>query len=113
MTRRHAGGAAGAGTARGGRRRWLRRVYSTVGVGLLSAAVVKELRTPAEVRTWHGDLAGLVPYDLRPPTLERVRERLWAPQNPHLIVPRVFGVGWTLNVGRAVSLVRGGRPAPG
>jgi hypothetical protein len=75
-------------------------------VGLVAAAVVKEVRTPAPERTWHGDLAGIVPYDLRPPTLDRLRDRVWAPQNPQLVVPRAFGVGWTLNIGRVVHLVR-------
>jgi len=82
-------------------------LYRLVAAGLLGAAVVKELRLPAEDRTWHGTLGDLVPYDLRRPTAERLRERMWAPENPQLIVPRVFGVGWTLNVGRVVHLVRG------
>lgn len=77
-----------------------------VTVGLAVAAVVKELRTPSAERTWNGVVAGFVPYDFRPPTLARVRERVWAPENPHLVGPHVFGVGWTLNVGRLVALVR-------
>ena len=35
-----------------------------------------------------------------------VKERMWDPEGAHLISPRVFGVGWTLNVGRLVELVR-------
>jgi hypothetical protein len=101
VARRRAEDAAGAG-----RRRRGRRVYPVVAGGLLGAAVVQELRKPAGERTWHGDLAGLVPYDLRPPTLDRLRERVWAPQDPHVIVPRVFGVGWTVNAGRVVWLAR-------
>ena len=77
-----------------------------VGLALGIAAVVKELRTPAAERTWNGVLAGFVPYDLRMPTLARVRERMWAPDSERLIGPRVFGVGWTLNVGRLVELAR-------
>jgi hypothetical protein len=57
----------------------LRRFVQVVGIGLLAAAVIQELRKPAELRTWHGAVAGLVPYDLRMPTAGRVRERLWAP----------------------------------
>jgi Family of unknown function (DUF5808) len=110
VTRRRAGATE---TARAARRHRARRAYQTAAAGLLGAAVVKELRTPAEQRTWHGELAGLVPYDLRRPTLDKVRARVWAPENPHLIVPRVFGVGWTLNVGRVVWLLRGGHPASG
>jgi hypothetical protein len=95
---------AGAGQARG--RRTVPNAFRLAAAGLVAAALVKELRTPAEERTWHGDLAGVVPYDFRPPTVERLRERVWAPDDPRVIMPRVFGVGWTLNVGRVVHLVR-------
>ena len=74
-------------------------------VALAVAAVVKELRTPAEERQWHGSL-GFVPYDLRIPTVARFKERMWNPDNEHVISPRVFGVGWTVNVGRLVELAR-------
>ena len=84
----------------------LNRVLSLVTIGLATAAVVKELRLPAEERTWHGTVAGFVPYDLRVPTVGRVKERLWSPDNPHIFVPHIFGVGWTVNAGRVVSLVR-------
>jgi hypothetical protein len=77
-----------------------------VGLALAVAAAVKELRTPPAQRTWNGVVAGFVPYDLRMPTVARVRQRMWAPDSEHLISPRVFGVGWTLNVGRLVALVR-------
>jgi uncharacterized membrane protein len=71
--------------------------------GLTVAAVVRELRLPADERTWHGRIL-YVPYDFRIPTLARVRERLWAPDQA-LVVPQVFGVGWSLNIGRLVALV--------
>jgi hypothetical protein len=70
------------------------------------AAVAKELRTPADERTWHGVVAGFVPYDFRPPTVARLRERVWAPQEEHLLSPHPFGVGWTINAGRIVTLIR-------
>jgi hypothetical protein len=75
-------------------------------LGLVVAAVVKELRLPAEERTWNGVVAGFVPYDFRVPTVERFRERVWDPEGQHLISPHVFGVGWTVNVGRVVALIR-------
>ena len=81
------------------------KVIRLITLGLAVAAVVKELRTPPEEREWNGVL-GFVPYDFRVPTLARVKERMWDPENAHLINPRVFGVGWTLNVGRLVELVR-------
>ena len=82
------------------------RLFRLVTFGLVVAAVVKELRTPSEERTWHGVVAGFVPYDFRRPTVARFRERVWAPDNEHLISPHVVGVGWTVNVGRVVALVR-------
>lgn len=85
----------------------LRDVIRLVAVGLLIAAVVKELRLPQSERQWNGKVAGFVPYDLRMPTLARAKERLWDPDR-ELIGPRVFGVGWTVNVGRALALVRQG-----
>jgi len=33
----------------------------------------------------------------------RVRERMWAPDDPHLVMPQVFGVGWTVNLGRLLE----------
>jgi hypothetical protein len=79
-------------------------LFSWLAVGLTIAALVRELRRPADERTWHGRIA-YVPYDFRPPTLARIRERLWAPDNKQLLVPQVFGLGWSVNFGRLVALV--------
>ena len=46
----------------------------------------------------HGKLFGFVPYDLRPPSLARIRERLWSARDERFLVPTVFGVGWTVNL---------------
>jgi hypothetical protein len=73
---------------------------------MLAWAVVTELRKPREQRTWHGHLADVVPYDFRPPTLGRVRERWWNPADPRLLTPHVFGVGWSINLARAMDLLR-------
>lgn len=72
---------------------------------LFAAAVVKELRTPSDERTWHGQVA-FVPYDLRPPTPQRIRDAWWNPEDPRLLTPRAFGVGWAVNVGRLVRVAR-------
>ncbi len=45
-----------------------------------------------------GHVLGL-PYDLRVPTSERVAERLWNPRDPRIWMPRVFGMGWDINMG--------------
>ncbi|HEX6255501.1 MAG TPA: DUF5808 domain-containing protein [Euzebyales bacterium] len=71
---------------------------------LLVMAVVRELRTPASERTWHGRV-GVVPYDLRPPTVGRVRAALWNPDDPRIVVPQPVGIGWTVNLGRLWRLL--------
>ena len=78
----------------------LNKVLRLVMLGLGVAAVVKELRQPADDRRWHGTVAGFVPYEFRRPTLARLRDRVWNPASKHLLAPQVFGVGWTLNMGR-------------
>jgi len=82
-------------------------VVRLIGVGLLVAAIVSELRKPASLRTWHGMLASCVPYDLRPPTLSRVFGRIWAPDDPRVLVSTPFGVGWSINFARLVKPVIG------
>ena len=85
--------------------RSLRSVLKLVGFGMLVVAAVRELRTPRDERTWHGRL-GPVPYDLRPPTLERVREAWWNPDDDRVLTPRPFGVGWSVNVASVVGRLR-------
>lgn len=84
----------------------LKGLITAAAVALTVAAVIKELRTPASERTWHGKVASVVPYEFRPPTLERARERLWDPDADHVLGPRVFGVGWTVNAGKVVAMAR-------
>ena len=83
----------------------LRKLIKWTVVALAAMAIVEQLRRPSDERTREA-LAGFVPYDFRPPTLERARSRWWDPDEPRLFVPQVFGVGWTINVGRLVGLVR-------
>lgn len=79
------------------------------GIALVAWAVIEQLRIPAEARTWNGKLAGLIPYDFRPPTLDRLQRSVWAPDDHRLLTPQPFGVGWTVNLGRVTALLRGGR----
>ena len=74
--------------------------------GLVGWAVAQELRKPPAEREWHGRLAGVVPYDLRRPTVARVRERIWAPEDPRVLMPRAIGIGWDVNLGRLLRLAR-------
>lgn len=70
------------------------------------AALVKELRLPKKDRTWHGSIGGVMPYDFRKPTLERARQRMWAPDSRYILSARLFGAGWTPNFGRLFALAR-------
>ncbi len=88
--------------------RGLKSLLGAATVVVVVMAIWQELNTPSEMRTWHGRVAG-VPYDFRPPTLDRVQDALWNPYDRRLFKPQVFGVGWTLNLGRLVSLVSGSR----
>ena len=85
--------------------RRLRLCGRAAGLALVAAAIVTEYRKPPAEREWHGRLAGFVPYDFRRPTLDRARAAMWNPESARLFYPQVFGVGWTVNVGRLVRLV--------
>ena len=38
-----------------------------------------------------------MPYDWRKPTKARFRSRLWNPDDPRIMTPRVFGWGYDVN----------------
>jgi len=63
-----------------------------------AAAIYQELRKPPETRTWTGKVAGVVPYDFRVPTLDRLRDAYWAPESDEIFSEHVFGVGWAVNL---------------
>ncbi|MFC4947118.1 DUF5808 domain-containing protein [Pseudonocardia sp. GCM10023141] len=87
----------------------LNRIVMLSGVAAVGLAVAQELRKPAEQREWHGTLGGLVPYDLRPPTASRLRRAMWNPDEPAVLVPHAFGVGWTVNMAAVAALLSRGR----
>src|SRR5690606_7296221 len=86
------------------------RAAAAVAGALLAAAVARELGKPADQRTWHGSVAG-IPYDFRPPTVEKVRRAFWNPGDPRLFTPHVFGMGWAVNLARLVEILRPPPPA--
>jgi hypothetical protein len=65
-------------------------------------AIYQELKKPAAERTWHGKVAGIVPYDFRLPDLQRVKEAYWAPDSDVLFTEKVVGVGWSVNLPVAI-----------
>ena len=82
-----------------------RDILRVLAVGAAALAVVKEMRRSPSDREWKGKV-GFVPYDFRLPTPRRARERYWNPDDDRILVPQLFGVGWTINVGRVVRLIR-------
>ena len=91
------------GTLRG-----LRRLFRLTAVALVVGAVATELSKPESERTWHGRVIGIVPYDFRPPTWERIRDAYWNPASDSLFSDRVFGVGWAINLYKAKTLLESG-----
>ena len=87
--------------------RRLRRLVRFTAFGLVVAAVATELAKPESERTWEGRVFGLVPYDFRPPTWQRIRDAYWNPGSDRLFSDRVFGVGWAVNLYRAKTLLEG------
>jgi hypothetical protein len=85
--------------------RRVRRLVRFAVFGLVVAAVATELAKPAKDRTWEGKVVGVVPYDFRPPTLQRIRDAYWNPHSERLFSDRVFGVGWAVNLHRAMVLM--------
>jgi uncharacterized protein DUF5808 len=82
----------------------LARMLKLIVWGLLGAAIAQELRRPADKRTWHGTVGGVVPYDFRVPSPEKFRRAWWDPKGP-LITPTAFGVGWAINFARVQEMV--------
>ena len=77
-----------------------------IGWILALAAVARELRRPPDQRTWHGRVAG-VPYEFRPPTVERLKRSWWNAADERILTEPVFGVGWGINLLRLARDLRG------
>jgi hypothetical protein len=74
---------------------WLIR---TAVLAAATGAIYKELRKPPEERTWHGKLLGFLPYDFRPPTLDRIRDTYWNTRSDRLFTDKPIGIGWSINI---------------
>jgi hypothetical protein len=91
------------GTLRG-----IRRLARLTAVALVVGAVATELAKPEDERTWHGRVLGVVPYDFRVPSWDKIRDAYWNPSSDSLLSDRVFGVGWAINLYRAKQLLQAG-----
>lgn len=80
----------------------LLKLIRTIAWLALFGALYQELRKPAEQRTWNGKVAGVVPYDFRVPTVEKIRTAYWDPESDQVFSEHVFGVGWAVNIPTAL-----------
>ena len=54
-----------------------------------------------------GEVLG-IPYSFSPPTLARLKSRLWNAEDPRIFTPHIFGWGWSVNfyqIGKRLGLV--------
>lgn len=86
----------------------INRLAVATALALAATAVSEQLSRPIGERTWQGDILG-IPYDFRPVTEDRVRERVWNPDNRSLFAPQIFGIGWTINLYRLLHPGAGGK----
>ncbi|GIW06947.1 MAG: hypothetical protein KatS3mg060_1752 [Dehalococcoidia bacterium] len=84
----------------------LNRILIATALLITLAAIVQELLKPKEQRGWHGKALGVVPYDFRPPTFERLRRSFWNPNDPRVLTPRAVGVGWSVNIPALAHVIR-------
>jgi hypothetical protein len=77
-----------------------------LGTALLIAALGLELEKPPAARRWHGLVCDRVPYDFRPPSLERLMNRYWNPYDTRTLMPTLFGVGWAINFRQLLERAR-------
>ena len=77
-------------------REWLLNVVEAAVVTIAVAAVCQELEKPKEERHWHGKV-GIIPYDFRMPTMERIQKGYWNVESDQVISEAVLGIGWAIN----------------
>jgi hypothetical protein len=73
-------------------------IIRTAVLAALVGAIWHELSKPPAERTWNGRLLGVVPYDLRVPTLGRLRDSYFNTRSSALFTSQPVGVGWSVNI---------------
>jgi hypothetical protein len=73
------------------------RLLQVAAISFALIAVCQEMEKPKERRGWHGRAAGIVPYDFRLPTLDRLKDSYWNPYESRVFTPTVLGLGWAVN----------------
>ena len=75
--------------------------WRTIATAFTVATVVYAIKT----RQSHGRFLK-VPYEFRVPTVQRIRDRFWNPDDERIFTPHIFGVGWSLNAYQVVKRLR-------
>jgi hypothetical protein len=75
---------------------WLVRFVQVAVLTVALAAVCQELEKPKKERTWHGKV-GVIPYDFRLPTIERIKQGYWNEDSNQIFLPEAIGLGWSIN----------------
>ena len=77
-------------------REWFIRIVEAAAITVTLAAIFQEMEKPREERAWYGKV-GFIPYDFRLPTIERLKETYWNPDDNRIFTHEVFGIGWAIN----------------
>jgi hypothetical protein len=85
----------------------LKGIATALGLGLVTWALVQELAMAPERRLWHGRIGGLIPYDFRLPTVDRMLNAYCDPESDRVFTDMPFGVGWGINVAGLVRRIAG------
>jgi hypothetical protein len=76
--------------------------------GILAAIATAIVGTVAFMRReTEGELMG-IPYSFSPPTVERLKARLWNAEDARVFTPHLFGWGWSINfyqIGKRLGLI--------
>jgi hypothetical protein len=76
---------------------WFIRMIQVATVTLTLVAVCQELEKPKEERKWQGTVVGVCPYNFHMPTVDRIKDAYWNPDDSRIFTPPVFGIGWAIN----------------
>jgi len=80
-------------------------ILRTAVFAAVAGAIYTELRKRPEERTWHGKVAGVVPYDFRVPNLGDLKRAYWNPHSTKVFTDRPLGVGWAINIPTALRRI--------
>jgi uncharacterized protein DUF5808 len=75
----------------------LNTVLSVLVFASFAAAVVEQMRRPADQRTWRGRAFDVIPYDFTVPTMDRLVQAYWNPNSSTILTDRPLGIGWAVN----------------